>query len=133
MPQQVAGFTEWNVLDERAEALANSQIGGTASSDGPFVSFKPNDNNSDFNPFKNSGKEHNENFRIPTEAEYKERCHKPATCYSSCQEADKLNREKCDLLRKRVACALKDAGCPSIVKPMTKLVKKKGGTCSTCV
>lgn len=39
----------------------------------------------------------------------------PKTCQDKCDEAEKLTRKKCEILRKRVQEALKHAGCPSKV------------------
>jgi len=92
--------------------LGNTGIGGSLSTDGPYASTNTTDNNATFDPFKNTSTLANpdaaQEFRIPTETEYAARCNRPSTCYSACQEADRINREKCDNLRKRVACALKD-------------------------
>ena len=64
----------------------------------------------------------------------------PKTCQDKCDDAVKLRHENCSLLRKRVAEALKKAGCPSKViafkvakkvcttkkaKPKKKTTKKK--------
>jgi len=81
--------------------------------EGPVTSVNPTDTQDTFDPVKD--------FKVLTEAEYNERCNKPTTCYSACQEADRINREKCDNLRKRVGCALKDAGCPSTVAPVVEV------------
>ena len=88
--------------------------------DGAHLSLDPDDTHLTFDPIAS--------FQIPNEADYKARCDKPDTCYTNCKAADKVNREKCNLLRKRVACALKDAGCPSTVTPMMKKKKVKKTT-----
>ena len=80
--------------------------------EGPGTSRDPKDTQADWNDAKWVPV-----FKMPTEKEYQERCGKPTGCRSECQEADKINREKCNLLRKRVVCGLRDAGCPSIVQP----------------
>lgn len=52
-------------------------------------------------------------------------CTGPLTCPQKCAENQKKHREKCDALRKKVACALKNAGCPSNVTAKKKGSKKR--------
>lgn len=42
-----------------------------------------------------------------------------------CDKAKRLQKVKCENVRKRVAHALKEAGCPSVVKAYKKPAKKK--------
>lgn len=49
----------------------------------------------------------------------------PVTCSDKCVEQDRLARQHCDMIRKRVAQWMKDSGCPSSVKGM----KRRKRTC----
>ena len=49
----------------------------------------------------------------------------PMTCGDKCAEQDRLARQHCDMIRKRVAQWMKDSGCPSSVKGM----KRRKRTC----
>ena len=76
----------------------------------------------------------------------------PDTCAETCADKARVRAQKCSVLRKRVALALKEAGCPSKVSPHLKAKrtckkvvvkkalpipaaakKKVGGICSTGV
>ena len=57
-----------------------------------------------------------------------------------CEDAEEAKQKKCEDTRKKVAEALKKAGCPSVVRPYKKAAKKKcsskkktsKSTCLTC-
>ena len=53
----------------------------------------------------------------------------PKTCEQDCADKMAVRRKKCDILRKRVAEALKKAGCPSKITGYAK--KSKCAPCST--
>jgi hypothetical protein len=53
-------------------------------------------------------------FLLPTLDE------KPKTCEDNCKEINKIKREQCNILRKRVKKWLKENNCPTDVKPSTK-------------
>lgn len=49
---------------------------------------------------------------------------KLATIEENCEDQAKRANEECDILRRRVALALKAAGCPSVVRGYKKAAKK---------
>lgn len=60
----------------------------------------------------------------------------PMTCGDKCAEQDRLARQHCDMIRKRVAQWMKDSGCPSSIrgfKMKTKCGRSVAATssCST--
>lgn len=50
----------------------------------------------------------------------------PMTCGDKCAEQDRLARQHCDMIRKRVAQWFKDTGCPSSIRGF-KMKSKCGG------